>query len=118
MRILTDETVAASTIALLRDLGHDVADVREVGLGGCADEEVAARAKSEGRVIISHDKDFGDLLRFEPGSHCGAIVLRLKTPTPEATNALLTTFLRSVADDYPRNRLVILTQRGCRSRKL
>jgi len=118
LRILTDETVANSTIALLRHLGHDVADVREVGLGGSADEDIAALAKSERRVVITHDKGFGDLLRFEPGSHCGAIVLRLRLPTPDATNAVLSTFVCSVPDDYAFGRLIILSERGFRSRKL
>ena len=118
MRILADETLAKSTLAVLRDLGHDVVDVREVGLGGTPDEGVAAFAKAQSRVVITHDKDFGDLLRFQPGSHCGAIILRLRPPTPSSSNAVLSTFLDAVSDEYPLGKLIILTARGFRSRKL
>ncbi len=118
MRFLTDETVARSTVAMLRRLGHEVSDVREIGMGGAVDEAVAARAKAEQRVIVTHDKDFGDLLRFQPGSHCGAIIVRVHPPLPGTTNSLLESFLATVPDDYASGRLVILGGRGFRSRKL
>ena len=69
MKILTDETVSNSTIQFLRNLGNDVLDVREVGLGGKPDEDVAAFAQAEQRIIVTHDKDFGDLLRRPSMSH-------------------------------------------------
>jgi len=118
LRVLTDETVAKSTVALLRDLGCDVKDVRESGMAGSTDEDVAAAAKSDRRLVVTHDKDFGDLLRFRPGLHCGAVVLRLRDMSPRCTNRVLKAFLETATEDYLLESLVILTEHGFRRRRL
>lgn len=118
MRILTDETVSKSTISFLRSLGNDVVDVREVGLGGKPDEEVAAFAQAEERIIVTHDKDFGDLLRLQSMSHRGSVVLRLRDPSPDSTNRALSHLLSRVDEDYLIDRLIIVTERGLRARLL
>lgn len=118
MKFLADENIAKSTLSQLRNMGYDVIHVLEAGLVGYPDEDVMALAKSEQRVIVTHDKDFGDLLRFAPKEHYGAIVLRLKAPSPEATNAVLSLFLGNITDVQLANHLIILTERGFRSRKL
>jgi len=118
MKLLTDETVARSTISLLRDQGHDVLDVREAGLAGAEDEAVSALARSKGRIIITHDKDFGDFLRLQSASHRGAVVLRLKDPSPSSTNKALLGMLSAVTEDYLTDKIVILTERGFRARKI
>ena len=60
MRLLADENVAGETVEALRQQGHDVAWVR-TGSPGLADEEVLRRAVSEGRIVVTFDKDFGEL---------------------------------------------------------
>jgi len=82
-----------------RAAGHDVSDVRDAGLRGAPDEEVFARACSEGRILISGDVDFANTLRFRPGSHVGIVVLRLPNdwaPAARAERALL-----AIADILP-----------------
>jgi len=57
--------------------GHDVVDVRDVGLRGATDDAIAARARETSSIVVSGDLDFSNALRFPPGTHPGIIVARL-----------------------------------------
>jgi len=69
--------------------GHDVVDVRDVGLRGSSDDQVFARAQAEGRVLVSADLDFANALRFPPGTHAGIVVTRLSDLATTAAAAIL-----------------------------
>lgn len=60
MRLLVDECLPRVLVDELRGRGHDVVWVRDTGQGE-SDETVLAWANSEGRIVISEDRDFGDL---------------------------------------------------------
>ena len=60
----------------LRAAGHDCAHVYEVGLGGQPDERVMAVADRDGRILISADTDFGELLANAPVLAPSVILLR------------------------------------------
>lgn len=77
MRFKLDENVPRRAAQLLSDRGHDVSTVYGEELVGATDEVVAGAAKTQSRVLISLDKDLGDLRSFPPGTHPGIIVLRL-----------------------------------------
>ncbi|QDL97521.1 hypothetical protein FLL57_09465 [Rhodopseudomonas palustris] len=64
MRWLADECVPASLVAALRADGHDVLYVAEMA-AGLSDAEVVTMAASDGRLLLTEDKDFGELtVRF------------------------------------------------------
>ena len=89
-RFLVDESLPRAVGRRLVSDGHDVADVRDVGLRGRPDDEVFAHAIEENRILVSGDIDFANALRFPPGSHSGIFVLRLPTdwePTSRADRA-------------------------------
>jgi predicted nuclease of predicted toxin-antitoxin system len=69
--------MARSSAAVLRDLGHDVCDVRDVGLGSASDNAIFERAQVEQRIIVTADLDFADVRIYPPGTHVGIVVLRL-----------------------------------------
>jgi hypothetical protein len=58
IRFHLDENVPAAISAGLRRLGIDVTRTQDVGLIGALDEEHAAWALTEGRVIFTQDEDF------------------------------------------------------------
>ncbi len=60
MRILADENVPGAAVEMLRSAGHDVAWVSERE-PGTADTDVLSRASEEARLLVTFDKDFGDL---------------------------------------------------------
>jgi predicted nuclease of predicted toxin-antitoxin system len=60
----------------LREKGHDVLFVGDV-MPGSSDEEVLASAESDGRILITDDKDFGQLIFRLGRPTSGVILLRL-----------------------------------------
>jgi len=60
MRILANENFPSEAVTALRKRKHDVAWIR-IEAPGSSDQEVIARAGAEGRLIVSFDKDFGEL---------------------------------------------------------
>jgi predicted nuclease of predicted toxin-antitoxin system len=60
MRLLADENIPLAAIDLLRKRGHDVLAVSEIAPSIC-DEDVLLMAKDEGRILLTFDKDFGEL---------------------------------------------------------
>src|SRR6266545_7350801 len=77
MRILADENVAGEIVEALRQRGHDVGWIR-ADAPGSADSEVLRRAASEERIVVTFDKDFGELaFRFRLPATSGIVLLRV-----------------------------------------
>ncbi len=71
--LLADENIDPDVVAELRARGYDVASVRDRLLGGRPDAEILATAVAEGRVVLTHDADFG-LLAIRRAQPCVGIV--------------------------------------------
>jgi predicted nuclease of predicted toxin-antitoxin system len=77
MRIIANENVAATVISELRRRGHDVNWIKESN-PGVGDEAVLATAQNEQRLVLTHDKDFGELaFRYGLPAACGVLLIRL-----------------------------------------
>jgi len=86
MRFLTDQCLFETTVTFLKDLGHDVLRVTDIGLAAAQDEEIAAKAVELGRVVVTNDSDFGNILHFPPGQPPGVIVLKASKRNQEAVH--------------------------------
>lgn len=80
MKLKLDENMPARLASVFARRGHDVDTVEKEGLAGRPDTEVWEAAKSEGRMLITQDLDFSDIRRFEPGTHPGLLLVRLREP--------------------------------------
>lgn len=89
MKILADESVDAPIVLSLRDGGHEVASIAEDSWG-LPDEAVLQRAWQEGVLLITADKDFGELVYRQHRQHAGVLLLRLEG-LDEATKCELVT---------------------------
>lgn len=58
MRLVADESCDFQIVRWLRSAGHDVKSIAE-NLAGADDEQVVELARSERRLLITEDKDFG-----------------------------------------------------------
>jgi predicted nuclease of predicted toxin-antitoxin system len=98
MRFLANENFPEDAIAALHAAGHDVVSVR-LGAPGASDEEVLAWAVREQRVLLTFDKDFGELARASglPPT-CGIVLFRLPMPKPTEVGNRLARLLTSRAD--------------------
>ncbi len=74
--ILSDENIQTDIVAYLRGEGFEVKSVIEEGLEGESDQKLLEIAKSENRVIITHDSDFGRLIFTQNMTFTGVIYLR------------------------------------------
>ena len=117
MRILADENIARSTLLLLRQLGHDVLDVKEQRWFGYADEKLLRIAVRQSRIVLTIDQDFGNILRFPPLSHQGVLLIQLHNPHPHNVNHVLSDFLKHKSQSFFRRRLVVLNESQVRIRE-
>jgi predicted nuclease of predicted toxin-antitoxin system len=75
MKLKLDENLSRSVAELFRTAGHDAATVRDQGLQGAPDEKVFEVSAREGRVLVTLDRDLGQVLRFPPDASAGIIVI-------------------------------------------
>ena len=76
MKFLADECCDTGLVASLRNDGHDVLYVLEKK-PGIPDDEVLLDAYNEGRILLTEDKDFGELVyRLKKPSN-GIILIRI-----------------------------------------
>lgn len=81
MKFLANENMAGAAVTALRAKGHDVVWVR-TDAPGSRDEDVLSRAVSEQRVLITFDKDFGELaFHSNLPATCGIILFRIPAPS-------------------------------------
>ena len=66
MKIKLDENIGMRGGELLAERAHDVSTVGDQKLSGAPDETIVAVCAAEGRVLITLDRDFGEVLRFPP----------------------------------------------------
>lgn len=73
-----DENLGTLGKALLEATGHDVMTVAQQSISGASDEHIYRIVCEERRVLVTLDRDFGEVLRFPPESSAGIIVLAIK----------------------------------------
>jgi predicted nuclease of predicted toxin-antitoxin system len=76
MRFLADECCDAGVVAELRALGHDVRFIAEED-AGADDDAVAQAAFAEGRILLTEDRDFGELTVRLGKPAVGIVFLRI-----------------------------------------
>ena len=77
VRILADENVPCPLVAWLRDTGHDVLYSAE-SRKQTPDADLLAEAEAQGYIVLTGDKDFGELIFRDHSNSHGVILLRMK----------------------------------------
>lgn len=81
-KLLADENIPRKTVEILRKQGHDIASVSET-TPGMSDRAVIEQANKEDRIIVTFDKDFGELIFRERQKVKGLMLLRIAPSSPE-----------------------------------
>jgi len=76
VRFVADESVDGPIVRGLRTAGHEVTYVAELA-PGIEDEAVLALARERDAVLVTADKDFGELVFARNLPHAGVILIRL-----------------------------------------
>jgi predicted nuclease of predicted toxin-antitoxin system len=107
---LADENVPGDTVAALREAGFDIASIM-ADSPSLRDDLILGRAQAEGRVVITFDKDFGELaFRSGLSAQAGIILVRIPLENPAAITSILLEALRS-RDDWAGNFSVVEADR-------
>ncbi len=110
MRIYADENFPGDAVAQLRVRGHDVRWAR-VDSPGISDCEIVRQAQMEKRLIVTFDKDFGELaFRHHLPSDCGVVLFRMSMNSPDDAVRLIVDILDS-RDDWHGHFSVVETDR-------
>ena len=75
MRLLADESCDFTVVVGVRVAGHDVVSIAE-RMPGVEDEKVIELAASERRLLLTEDKDFGQLVFAATKSNSGILLIR------------------------------------------
>ena len=118
MRFLVDNALSPKLAEGLRQAGHDAVHLREIGRQSAPDSEVLARALDEGRIIISSDMDFGDLIAASGLARPSVILFRRVERRTNSRLALLLKNLGAIGGDMERGSIVILESTRMRIRRL
>jgi predicted nuclease of predicted toxin-antitoxin system len=118
MKFLLDENIDARLHPFLQERGHDVTSVAKDYYYGLVDEDILAMAYQEERIIITNDRDFGELIFRQGRPHSGVILFRL-TPF-DADIQLRKKRLQHVLDNYSDHlhHFLVVTQKSVRIRKI
>lgn len=79
MKIKLDENLSRHLKSRFNNLSHEISTVDDEGLLSKPDSFVASVCKSEGKMLLTLDLEFGDLRKYPPGTHPGIILFRLKS---------------------------------------
>jgi len=77
MNILVDENIPRMTVERLRELGHNVKDIRGTANPGLVDFDLWGVATTEARTLITTDKGFTE---YRAMPHRGILIVRLRQP--------------------------------------
>lgn len=77
MNIFVDENIPIQTARELRELGHNITDIRGTEKEGMTDDDIWGIVQKEQKLLITTDKGFA-LKRHE--KHGGILIVKLKKP--------------------------------------
>ncbi len=97
MKFLVDVGVGKSIERWLQNKKYDTKSVRDIN-SKASDKEILNLAKSENRMIITMDKDFGELVYHSGLSHSGVLLLRLEDAKANEKIQVIDTILQKYLD--------------------
>ena len=116
MNLFADENVARGIVRWLRASGHDVLYAAEAR-PGAPDADWLTEAEQEKRIVLTSDKDFGELVFRDGLSSHGIVLLRLNDVTAaEAISRLQSVW--AVVEVNPAGRFIVITEHKTRVRHL
>jgi predicted nuclease of predicted toxin-antitoxin system len=98
MKLLADENIPYSVVSTLADGGYDILWIRTES-PGISDLDVIKYASRENRIILTYDKDFGELVvKDNLCPSAGIILFRLPMESPAVIAKYILDILKSRTD--------------------
>ena len=113
MKFLVDSCISRFVVTTLRSLGHEVFWVPEEG-SDPGDEAILHKAVAEGYVLVTADKDFGDLVFIYDKPH--PCIIRLVELPPHVPGMILADVISRHEEDIAAQSLITVGKRKIRVR--
>ena len=118
MKFLADMGISPRTVACLRSLGHDAIHLHDEGLDRLSDVGILSRALDEGRVVLTHDLDFVDLVAASGARLPSVITFRLRNMSAGHVNRYLELILANYQERLIAGAVVSVAEGQIRVRSL
>lgn len=118
MKFLADMGISLRTVMWLRSRGDDVVHLRDEGLQRLPDNEILIKARAEGRILLTVDLDFAQLLAVSGDSLPNVILFRLGNENYDAINERLTQILPECQEDLALGAIISVSNETFRVRRL
>lgn len=118
MRFLIDMNLPPAVAAWLRAAGHDAVHVLDAGFADLPDREIFARAAGEGRIVITFDLDFGEIVGLAQGAGSGVILLRLRVARQPHLRERLRVAIAEAAEALDAGAIVLVEDSRIRVRRM
>ena len=105
MKIFVDENIPLMTVRVLREMGHDVRDIRGTAKQGITDDALWEIAQQEGRLLITTDKGF---TQHREELHHGILIVRLRQPNRQKIHQRVMQAMTQFAEEEWRDLLVVM----------
>ncbi len=115
MNLLADENIDRQIVARLRQEGHSVLYIAEIA-PSVSDDQALARANRLQAVLITADKDFGELVYRLGRIHAGVVLIRLAGLSPESKAEIVCGAVRDRGDEMG-DSFSVLTCKSVRIRR-
>lgn len=115
MKFLADESVEYRFVTKLRKLEYDISSIAENN-PGITDTEVLTIAFDQQRILITNDKDFGELVYRIKLPHKGIILFRLSEENAQSKYKSFIKIMKKYQDKVA-NSFVVVTDKKIRIRK-
>lgn len=114
MKIVADENVDKQIVDRLRANGHTVLWVAELE-PGIDDGTVLLQSRELNAILITADKDFGELVFRQHLHHSGVVLIRLAGLTPDQKAETVAAVFHTYAELLP-DRFAVVSERAIRLR--
>ena len=91
---------------MLQKNGHEVCSIYDLGRG-MDDEKIIEKAHKEKYILLTNDKDFGELIIRGKKKHKGIIILRLKDERAENKIKIVQQLLEKHSEKIPKKFLIV-----------
>ena len=118
MKLLVDMNLSPDWVAALEQAGWDTVHWSSVGNPRAADAEIMAWARQQGRVVFTHDLDFGTMLALTVAEGPSVIQVRTQDVTPRAAGKLVVSALRQFQSELEKGALIVVDEAQVRARVL
>ena len=118
MKFKLDENFGTRGQNIFKDSGFDIETVSSENLNGVSDKELFFPCRNEKRCLVTLDKDFSDIINFNPKELSGIVVVRMPAnPSIVQLENLIKQFITALKTNILENHLWIIEPGRIRIRK-